>query len=124
MTYKVRYASVPKWSIDNRPEGARGIKPLAEHWGTEEAKIQLDKRYAWMKHKSQAKYRSEEHTLTLDEWMSLWSDEDFLARGRGRNDLCLAQQSIGDGWHINNVEIVPRIEYLLRAKEYRANKNG
>ena len=123
MKYKTRYALAPKWDIGKRPKGARGTKPVEEYWCTEEATIKHDKYYAWMKHRAQAKFRKEEHTITLDEWMDLWTDEAFLQRGRSKDSLCLQQKDVGKGWHLNNVEIVSRLTHLKRAKEYRDNKN-
>lgn len=124
MSYKTRYLTSLKYDPVNRPKGCRGIKPKEEIWGSDELLIQADKRYAWMKHKAQANYRGEEYSLTIDEWMSLWTDEAFLQRGRDKDSLCLTQINIGEGWHLDNVEIVPRADYLKRAREYRANKRG
>lgn len=124
MSYTPRYLATLKYDPANRPKGLRGTKPTVEIWGNDDSMLQADKRYAWMKHKAQAKYRGEEHSLTLDEWLTLWTDERFLQRGKHKDALCLSKKQIADGWHLNNVEIVPRSEHLKRAKEYRAHKNG
>lgn len=121
MSYKVRYASEPKYPVDKRPKGVRGIKPNPEFWDTDEARILFDMRYAWMKHKAQASYRGEEHSLTLDEWMDIWTPETFVQRGRTVDSYCLYMDDFTLGWHKDNVIVGLRSEYLVRAKEYRAN---
>lgn len=74
-------------------------------WIMGEDPFTREKYYAWLKHRSQAAFRKEEYSLTWDDWQALWSDEDFLNRGRGMDNVCLFQIEHGDGWHLNNVAV-------------------
>jgi hypothetical protein len=120
MTYEVKYAKVPK----PRLPGMRGLKPKPEHWETDEARIKFDMKYAWMKHKAQAKYRKEEYTLTLEDWFELWTIETFLKRGRTADSYCLYMDDFTLGWHRDNVIVGERSDYLKKAKEYREYKRA
>lgn len=117
MTYKVKY--VKEAVYKNRPKSMNGLKPKEENWCSEERIIERDIYYGWLKHKAQAKYRSEDYSLTYEEWAELWTHDKWLCRGRGREDLCLMQLAPGLGWHKGNVEVVTRQCYLDRASEYR-----
>jgi|TARA_B110000977_G_scaffold194615_1_gene271559 hypothetical protein len=118
MNYIPKY--LPNIDYHNRPKGLSGIKPKFENWCSDSAIIERDTYYGFLKHRSQAKYRSEEHTLTVANWTDLWTEENWLRRGKTRHSLCLMQIDPEAGWHINNVKIVERIEYLQRAAEYKA----
>ena len=75
-----------------------------------------EKYYAWHKHRAQARYRNEAYDLTFEDWQTLWSDEDFLKRGRGNHCLSLCRLHSKDSWNINNVEIITRMEHKKRGK--------
>lgn len=117
MTYKVKY--IPQAVYKNRPKSMNGCKPKSENWCSEERIIERDIYYGWLKHKAQAKHRGESYSLTHEEWAELWTTENWLRRGRGKEDLCLMQLSPRLGWHIGNVEVVTRQTYLERGAEYR-----
>lgn len=123
MSYKRKYnLHNLKWPLHDRPKGVSGIKPNPDNW-TEEALIKKDIHHAYLKHRAQAKFRKEDYSLTREQWEQLWTVDCWLLRGRGRNDLCLAMLDPSEGWHINNVEVMERMDYLLRNKEYRKLKN-
>lgn len=122
MTYKPKYISKLRHNPHSkRPASMAGLRPKSENW-TDDAVIQRDIKYAFLKHRAQAKYRKEEYTLTVEQWCELWTIDKWLCRGRAVNDLCLMMLDPTEGWHINNIEIVERIVYLERSKEYRSNK--
>lgn len=97
-----------------------GKTPDPNRWITGPDIVTRDKYYAWLKHRAQAKYRKEDYDLTWEDWQTLWSNEDYLKRGRKINDLCLQKIDPDGGWTITNVEVNTRYEYLKRAAEYRA----
>lgn len=99
-----------------------GRRQTPELWKSGPDELEHDKYYAWAKHKAQAKFRNEEHTLTWEEWKSIWTNDLFEQRGRGADSLCLMQQDIRKGWHVDNVSIITRREHLKRAREYRAKQ--
>jgi len=110
MTYIAKYAH-------NRNE------KRPERWKTGPDPVEHDKYYSFLKHRTQAVYRGESHSLTWDDWERLWPTEQWLQRGRTKHSLCLMQLDPEAGWHTYNVEVVERIVYLLRSKEYRAKSN-
>lgn len=121
MKYQPKYNVVQAKYPDNvRPPGTNGVHAIPEYY-TKQGIIDQDIRYAWMKHKAQATYRGEEHTITLEEWRELWTLELWFKRGRGADDLCLMMDDIDLGWHIDNVIVLTRKEQLKRALEYRRN---
>ena len=122
MTYKLKYKPGTKWPIHSRPKGVAGIKPNPDYY-TEEGMIERDIHYGYLKHKAQAKFRSEDYSLTPEQWKELWTVENWLQRGRSKHSLCLMQIKHGEGWHFNNVTIVERIECLRRSKEYRRDND-
>ena len=74
-------------------------------WITGDDPLTRDKYYAWLKHRAQAKHRKEDYSLTWEDWQTLWSDQDFLNRGRGMDNMCLFQITPGEGWHLNNTTV-------------------
>ncbi len=119
MTYQPKYNVVQaKYPTGDRPEGTHGVYARQENY-TPQGIIDQDIKYAWMKHRSQAAYRGEDHTITLEEWRSLWPNEQWFQRGRGVDSLCLSKLDIELGWSIDNVEICTRRIHLKRNKEFR-----
>lgn len=98
------------------------IRPSMWVLGTDTDIVTHDKHYAWLKHRAQAKYRSEDYSLTFEQWKQLWPNDKWFGRGRGKNDLCLMQIDREGGWHIHNVDVVERMVYLARAAEYQDYK--
>lgn len=101
------------------PNGKPGRHVDPSIWCTGPDPVRHDKYYAWLKHRSQARYRKEEYSLTWEEWELLWTDELWVKRGRTVDSLCLQQKELGDGWHIHNVQIVTRRQHFKLAKERR-----
>jgi hypothetical protein len=102
----------------NKVKGTRR-RQTPETWISGPDPIEHEKYYAWLKHRAQAKFRNEEHTLTWEDWQTLWPTDLFLKRGRGVDDLCVSIVNLEHGWHIWNVTICTRREHLQRAREYR-----
>lgn len=82
-----------------------------------------NKYYAWLKHRSQAAYRSESHSLTWNDWQTLWKDKLWDQRGQKGYQLCLAQIDSKLGWHMNNVAVMTRKEQLTKSIQARPKKN-
>lgn len=71
--------------------------------------------YAWLKHKSQAAYRGEAHTMTFDQWLDFWNtDWAWENRGRKVTDLCLTRKDPNGAWSQDNCEIITRHEQFIR----------
>lgn len=105
-----------KYAINKFTTGKRGRPVVPENWITGADPLRREKYYAWLKHKSQASYRNEEHNITWEQWEDMWDDDTWFKRGRGSEDLCLGRLDLSEGWSIENTEITKRIDYLQRWK--------
>jgi hypothetical protein len=103
------------------PKG-KGRRVDPNTWITGPDPYRRNKYYAYLKHRSQARYRGESYSLTWPEWETLWRDDLWDQRGKGSESLCLAQCDVTKGWHVNNVEIIPRREQVSRTHYGRKNK--
>ena len=107
MEYKLRYAPESTGG-----PGQRGRNPDPDNWQTGPCPIEHDKHYGYLKHKAQAKYRGELYSLTMDEWMSMWTNDLWLQRGRTTDSYCLQKIDAEQGWSVDNVEIVTRRKHF------------
>lgn len=72
------------------------------------------KYYAWLKHRSQATYRGEKHSLTWNQWQKLWPNDLWNQRGRAIDDVCLTRIDPTKSWNYKNCEIITRHEQFIR----------
>ena len=94
-----------------------------EKWISGPEPYQHELFYAWHKHRSQARYRKEPYELTFEDWQKFWiKQEDFFARGRQPEDLCITRKDPDLAWSADNCEIVTRLEQLRRAKSWTMRK--
>lgn len=103
----------------NKP-GARPRRIDPNTWVTGPDLYRRNKYYAYLKHRAQASYRGESYSLTWEDWETLWSDDLWEQRGKSAESLCLAQCDITLGWHVNNVEIIPRKQQVSRTHKRRS----
>lgn len=68
---------------------------------------------AFLRARSQARFRKEEWSLTLEDYFTLWKDS-WSQRGRSRDSLVLCRIDLTEGWTLDNVEITTRYEQLLK----------
>jgi hypothetical protein len=74
-----------------------------------------DQYTAWLKHRSQAWYRGEEHSLTFEEWEQFWNtDWAWENRGRGVDCVNLTRIDPEKGWSKDNCYICSRHEHLVQ----------
>ena len=100
-------------------KGRRRQQP--ESWKSGPDPLKHEKYYAWLKHRSQARYRKEDYDITWEQWEQLWSDGDFELRGRGKDDLCLSRKDPNQSWSVDNCQVVTRSSHLARNGEFRKN---
>lgn len=85
----------------------------------EKLKLLLLKR-AFQNSKMQARLRNLEWTITQDEFIELWGNDDkWQLRGTGSSDLTFCRIDMNLGWHTDNVDIITRRQMLKREHEYR-----
>ena len=74
--------------------------------------------------KAQAKYRQEVWLITEIEYIKLWrTDDQYLKKGRGIDDLCLTRKDFDLDWTLDNVEIISRHDHYKRCHQYKREKN-
>lgn len=105
---KLKYATLGK-AIGS---GGKGRKSNPNCWKTGPDLLTREKYYAYLKHKSQANYRGEEHTISWDFWQNCWTDDVWFRRGRKGDSLILGRINWDEGWHENNVEIMTRRKHF------------
>lgn len=114
----MRYKYVHK----KKPNSSRRRRP--EEWISGPDPLKHEKYYAWLKHRAQARYRGEDYEIQWEDWEQLWSDDDFLRRGRHKNDLCLSRKDIKQAWSLHNCQVTTRDQHLKRNQEFRKGPNG
>lgn len=72
-----------------------------------------------MRARAQAAYFKQEWTISEDDYIALWRTNDrYTNKGRGNKHYCLIRKNYDLGWHLDNVEIVTRLEhYQICSKE-------
>jgi|TARA_B110000908_G_C10031376_1_gene347580 hypothetical protein len=105
--------------VINKPTGSGpGRRQDPSCWITGPCPIRRDKYYAWLKHRSQARYRKEYYDLTWEQFESLWiQEQDWDNRGKQSTNICMSQIDYNLGWTASNVEIITRLEQLRKPKK-------
>jgi hypothetical protein len=71
--------------------------------------------YAWLKHRSQAAYRGEQHELAFSDWQQFWNqDDNWHNRGRRNTELVLTRRDGKLPWCVVNCVIMSRGEHLKK----------
>lgn len=109
----------PRGKQKGDPGAGRYVDP--SKWVTGPDPVRHDKYYAWLKHRSQARYRDEDYELTWEQWESLWPNELWFRRGRARTDLCLQRIDPTGAWSMSNCEITTRLEHLRTKRQRELN---
>jgi hypothetical protein len=71
------------------------------------------KYYAWLKHRSQASFRNEQHDLTWLDWLAFWPDDVWIQRGRRSHEVVLTRRDHQGSWSRDNCHIITRGEHLM-----------
>ena len=117
MKKKYRYAHNPK----NKTSGpGRRTDPSTWKYGSDD--YTHESHYAYLKHRAQARYRSEQYDLTFEEWHSFWTPETLAQRGRNIDSLVLTRKDWDLAWCVDNVHIITRKQHLKLSGEYRMRR--
>ena len=80
-------------------------------------------RRAYVVARCQANYRNEEWQLTWDDWLYLWLTQDrYLRKGRGADELGLSRLDYNSSWAMDNVQIETRGDHLSRIVHQKSLK--
>ncbi len=72
---------------------------------------------AWLKHRSQARYRNEPYELECQDFFTLWPTEEMWARrGKLPDSLCMVRADTTLPWSLSNTLVVERYAQLVRDK--------
>ena len=77
-----------------------------------DTEIEHRKFIAWHRARSQAQFRGEGWSITLEQWFKMWPNALWRRRGRARNALCMTRRDITLPWTEQNCKIVTRLEHL------------
>lgn len=86
-------------------DGRQGRAADPDQWITGPDPVEHDKYYAWLKHRSQARFRGEEYNLTWQDWSRLWGLDKWLSRGRSSECYTMYRLNSTVPWHKDNVVI-------------------
>ena len=124
-------AARPELNNENRKIAYKARKPYANKgvkigrkpgsWKIGPDDRRHDQYIAWLRHKSQAAFRSEPHEITFTEWESIWNT-DWAWENRGRETLSinLRRKDREKGWTMDNIEMISRRRLLQEtASEHR-----
>jgi hypothetical protein len=119
MDKKYRYAHNPK----NLAVGpGRRVDPSSWKYGSDD--YVHESHYAYLKHRSQARFRGEDYQLTFEEWHSLWTPETLSQRGRSSESLVLTRINWDLEWSLTNVTLVNRKHHLKLNGQRRKQKRS
>lgn len=74
--------------------------------------VQQDKYYAYLRHRAQARFRSEPYELTWEQWDRAWTPELWAQRGRSVDSYCIIRINPRLSWNESNIAIITRREQL------------
>ena len=93
--------------------GRSGPRPL--QWSTGPDPQRHACFIAWGRSRAQAHFRGEPWQLLFEEWEAAWGDQ-WLRRGRHRDNLLLVRPDPELPWSSDNVELVDRPEFNRRQR--------
>jgi len=77
--------------------------------------VQQQLRRSFIQCRSQAKHRGQNWDIDFDDYVGLWmTNNNYLRKGRHRNNLHFCRIDDTKGWNINNVQITTRGEHLSK----------
>lgn len=118
-TTKFKYAPKETKSKSGKPR-----KIFPDNWISGPDMLRHEMYYAWLKHRSQARYRKEAYELSWEDWQEMWANPiDFQNRGRKPDDLTLTRIDDDGAWELANVVVITRLEQLRKARNRRIPKN-
>jgi hypothetical protein len=81
--------------------------------------IEHAKHWAFLRQRAQANFRGEGWEFTIEEYFDFWTNDQWLCRGRGQQDLCMVRKDTDKPWSNSNCLIIVRYQQLVRNKNPR-----
>ena len=101
--------------------GRPGI-PRPQQWKSGPDPDLHDRYVAWLRARSQARYRGEAWNMEFDDWVVVWGDQ-WHRRGRSRGQLQLVRVDWELPWHPDNVVLMDREEFHRMQGARRRQQN-
>ena len=115
VTEAAQFKYAPK---EGKSKMGKPRKMFPDNWLSGPDLLTHDMYYAWSKHKAQAAYRKEPHSLSWADWQTIWANPiDYQNRGRKPEDLTLTRIDDDGAWTMSNVEVMTRLEQLRKARD-------
>ena len=122
VTEAARFKYAPK---EGKSKSGKPRKMFPNNWVSGPDLLTHDMYYAWQKHKAQANYRKEPHTLSWEDWQAIWANPiDFQNRGRQPDDLTLTRIDDDGAWTADNVQVMTRLDQLRKAMARKMQLKG
>ncbi len=103
-----------------RPTKFGSTGPRPHVWVSGPDLVRHEQHIAWSKHKAQAAYRKEAHTLTYEQWCEIWDQDDAWAkRGRKSTATVLTRIDSLGAWSRENCHVILRYQHLLAHNQLR-----
>lgn len=103
----------------------RRSKPRPHRWLHKDPDIH--KKYRpFLSHKTQSEFHGQPWNLSFEQWLSLWTEENWQQRGRAGDKLCMRRIDLDLPWQLGNVELVRRrdmvkLAHLRRVQLFQEN---
>jgi len=76
-----------------------------------------------MRARAQAYYMGQEWTISEDDYIAIWRTNDrYLNKGRSNDQYCLVRLVYDQDWHLDNVQIVTRLEHYQLCSRDKVGK--
>jgi len=106
------------------PNSTRGRPQDPSKWKHGPDPYTHDCYYAFLKHRSQARFRQEQYDLTFEDWQAIWTPETFAKRGRAIDSITLTRVDWDLPWDRDNVQLIKKSQQLKISGEYRRRNNS
>jgi len=107
--------------MENKKKQAPGWPgPRPQLWRAGPDEIRHNLYVMCSRSKAQAEYRGEGWSLTHDEYIDLWLEDDrYKNKGRAPENLCMTRIDPELDWSPNNVHIISRLEHYKTCNAHK-----
>jgi hypothetical protein len=79
---------------------------------------QHEKHIAFLRQRSQARFRGEGWTITIEEFFDLWPTDLWSQRGRKPDEYCMTRKDNEGAWSKDNCMVISRLDHfrMMRGK--------
>lgn len=89
-------------------DGKQGRYSDPKYWSTGPDPVIRDMYYGFLKHRAQARFRSEPYSLTWEDWQCLWNKDSWQHKGKQMHSLTLTRVCRDLPWDLSNCVVCER----------------